>query len=142
MPNREQRRSGNAQLGKRIHVVDAAGNPFDIYLSDISGKDEADFLQQMQSMGVQGIGLCDLFFKGEPSLVGIAGLVWAQRRRWEKKLLLSDVLTSINMACIESLELHDPDEEDDESGVDPTRVQPVSSVNSDRSDPVSVPSTG
>ncbi len=130
-------------LGKRIHVVDSGGNPYDIYLNDISGKDEADFLQQIQSMGIQGVGLCDLFFKGEPSLVTIAGMVWSQRRRWEKKLLLSDVLKTINMGCIESLELHDPDDEDEvDDAVDPTMALPDGSERSDHSHPGYVPSTG
>lgn len=110
MPNREQRRSGATDLGKWLHVEDAEGTPYDIYLRDITGRDEFDFMTMTQ--GQMG-GLCDLFLEQKVTLVGVAGLIWCARRKFEKKLTVMDVLKMVNMETIESMELHDPEEEGD-----------------------------
>lgn len=117
MPNRGQRRGSDPTLDKWLHVEDADGNPYDIHMRDISGKDEFDFLQAMTSVGMSNPpGLTDLFLKGEVTLVGIAGLIWAVRRRFERKLNLLDVLKTVNMATIETMDLHDPAEDENEDG--------------------------
>lgn len=139
MPNREARRHGDRKaLGRWLHIEDADGNPYDIYLKDISGKDEWDFMQMVDDR----VGLCDLFLSGKVTLVGIAGLIWTARRRYEKKLTVLDVVKTVNMACIETMELHDPDDEDDEATPpDPTGGQPVSAERSAPPSPDSAPST-
>jgi hypothetical protein len=115
MPSREQRRH-NPDLGKWLHIEDADGNPYDIYLRDISGKDEYEFTQMMPNAG----GLCDLFFEGRVSLVNIAGLIWAFRRKnGERNLKIPDVLKTVNLMSIETMELHDPDDEDDDASPAP-----------------------
>lgn len=139
MPNREQRRAGVGS-DKRLRVADARGDTYEILMSDISAKDEFEFMQMTQ--GAAG-GLCDLFLKGEITLVGIAGLIWSQRRKFEKRLTVMDVLDTVNMATIETLELDDGEDDDEE----PERRPPVRSAtpNSDGSSgpssPNSVPST-
>jgi hypothetical protein len=116
MPNRQSRRHGDkVALGRWLHVEDANGNPYDIYLKDISGKDEFDFMQMMAGTGMANPpGLCDIFLEGRTTLVGISGLIWAQRRRYEKKLTPLDVMKTVNMATIETMELHDPEDEDED----------------------------
>jgi hypothetical protein len=149
MPNRDQRRSGGLP-DKKLSVKDANGDLYEIYMSDISGKDEFEYLQLTQ--GIAG-GLCDLFFKGEPSLVGIAGLIWAKRRKYEKKLTPQDVLETVNMASIETLELDDGTDDDEQPSDDPMRkleeirqLDPPGPTSFDGasgpSSPNSVPSTG
>lgn len=103
MPNREQRRSG-AVPEKRVRVEDADGNLYEIFMSDISGRDEFDFMQLTN--GIAG-GLCDMFLEGKVTLVGIAGLIWAKRRKYEKKLTVQDVMETVSMASIETIELDD-----------------------------------
>lgn len=111
MPNRDTRRHGTApSLGKWVYIEDANGLPYEIFMRDISGKDEYDFFQMM---GGTGVGLTDIFLEGKVTLVGIAGLIWSQRRKQEKKLAIVDVLRTVNMACIETMELHDPDDPDE-----------------------------
>lgn len=105
---------GNAQrlhdpgLGKWLHVEDREGNPYDIFMRDISGKDEFDFMQQMNGVPV---GLCDIFLKGEVTLVCVAGLIWSQRRRYERKLTVHDVMKTVSMETVETMELHNPEED-------------------------------
>jgi len=156
MPNREQRRHGtDPQLGKWLHVEDNDGNPYDIFMRDISGKDEFDFMQQMNGVPV---GLCDIFLKGEPSLICVAGLIWSQRRKYERKLTVMDVLKTVSMESIESMDLHDPEEEaeaeatlaadDPHRGVieaqvvDPSEGLPGFDGRTGGSGPVSEPATG
>jgi hypothetical protein len=148
MPNREQRRHGtDPKLEKWIHVEDAQGNPYDIYFKDISGKDEWDFAQQQT--GDSKVGLCDIFLEGRMTLIGIAGLIWCARRRYEKKLTIQDVLRSVNMATIETMELHDPEDEDEEeepqeatsNGSEVPKASQSSAVRQGPSSPVSEPST-
>lgn len=112
MPNREARRNPALDMGKWLHVEDAEGRPFDIYLRDITGKDEYDFLQMTQ--GTAG-GLCDLFLEGKVTLVGLAGLIWCARRKFEKKLTVMDVMKTVNMMTLETMELHDPEEEEEDA---------------------------
>lgn len=115
MPSREQRRHGtDPSLEKWLHVEDKDGTPFDIFLRDISGKDEWDYLQMMASTGMTNPpGLCDIFLEGKVTLTNIAGLIWSQRRKHERKLTVMDVLKTVNMTTIETMELHDPAEEED-----------------------------
>lgn len=111
MPNRDTRRHGtDPQLGKWLYVEDSNGHGYEIFMRDISAKDEYDFFQMM---GGSGVGLTDLFLKGEVSLVGITGLIWSQRRKTDKKLTVVDVMRTVNMACVETMELHDPDDPDE-----------------------------
>lgn len=160
MPNREQRRHGtDATLGKWLEVIDSDGTPFNIHLRDISGKDEFDYFQMMASTGVANPpGLCDIFLEGKVTLTNIAGLVWAHRRKnGERKLTIADVLKTINMMTLETMELHDPDEEGLEAlpDDDPDRQlaemrarqaltggEPGFDGGSPRSSPGSVPVTG
>lgn len=110
MPNRAQRRANDPTVDKWLHVEDDNGNPYDIFLRDITGKDEYDFLMATQSnMG----GLCDMFLESKVTLVNVAGLIWSQRRRFEKKLTVMDVLRDVSMATLETMEMHDPEDEDD-----------------------------
>lgn len=110
MPNRAQRRGNDPSIDKWLHVEDDNGDPYDIFLRDISAKDEADYITMTQG---QFGGLCDLFLKGEMTLVGISGLIWSQRRKYEKKLTVADVMKTVSMATIETLEMHDPEDEGD-----------------------------
>lgn len=110
MPNRAHRRANDPTLDKWLHVEDDHGDPYDIYLRDVSAKDEADFL--MLTEGKMG-GLCDLFLEQRMTLVGIAGLIWSQRRHFEKKLTLLEVMKTVSLATLDAMELHDPREEDD-----------------------------
>lgn len=112
MPNREQRRSNDPSIDKWIEVTDDYDRRFEIYLRDVSGKDEFDF--QLQTQGQVG-GLCDLFLKGEPSLVNVAGLIWSQRRKFEKKLTVMEVLRTVSMATVETIVMHDPNDDEEES---------------------------
>lgn len=114
MPNREQRRhSTDPNLGKWLEITDADGNQFHIYLRDISGKDEFDYYQMMASTGVATPpGLCDIFLEGKVTLTNIAGLIWAYRRKnGERKLTIAEVLATVNMMTLETMELHDPAED-------------------------------
>jgi hypothetical protein len=112
MPNRQQRRANDPTLDKWLEVTDDYENKFEIFLRDVSGKDEFDF--QIQTQGHVG-GLCDLFLKGEPSLVNVAGLIWSQRRKHEKKLTVMEVLRSVSMATIETMVMHDPEEDEEDA---------------------------
>jgi hypothetical protein len=120
MPNREQRKSRNPALDKWLYVEDNDGNGYRISMRDISGKDEYEFSQMIQG----NVGLCDLFFEGKPSLVNISGLIWAYRRKnGESKLTVAEVMKTVNLATIETLELHDPAEEDDEPESDDAQAK-------------------
>lgn len=139
MPNRADRRNPALDMGKWLHVEDAEGRPFDIYLRDITGKDEYDFLQMTQ--GSAG-GLCDLFLEGKVTLVGLAGLIWCARRKFEKKLTVMDVLKTVNMMTLETMELHDPEEEDDDAPPADDAATPLGfDAGSEPSVPSSEPST-
>lgn len=116
MPNRDQRRSKDPALDKWLSVEDADGNVYEIHMRDISARDEHEYLAMTN--GTVG-GLCDLFFEAKVSLTNIAGLIWAYRRKnGEKKLALQDVEKTVNMATIETLELHDPADEDEDPAPD------------------------
>jgi hypothetical protein len=110
MPNRQQRRANDPTLDKWLHVVDMDDNPFEIYMRDISGKDEYDFL--LATQGQMG-GLCDMFLEQKVTLVNIAGLIWVVRRKYEKKLTVMDVLRTVSMATLETMDMHDPDDDEE-----------------------------
>jgi hypothetical protein len=86
------------------------GDPYDIYLRDISGKDEHDYM--VATNGNMG-GLCDLFLEQRVTLVNVAGLIWCVRRKFEKKLTPLDVLRDVSMATLETMEMHDPEDDED-----------------------------
>lgn len=148
MPNRDTRRRGkDPTLDRWLKVTDNDDNTYQIYFKDVSGKDEWDFLMQTQH---NAGGLCDMFLEGKVTLIGIAGLIWSQRRKFEKKLTLQEVLKTVSMATIETLEMFDPDEaEEAEEARTQTETVDMQSGqalpgfggNSDRSSPDSAPST-
>src|SRR5215207_2308713 len=118
MPNRKERRamqqSGEPELTIRVTV---RGEPFEIKASDISAKDEHDF-NRMTDSGNGGMFLTDLF-QGRVSLVHIAGLVWVMRRKYDKKLSLQDVEATVNLQCLNTLELDDGKSDDENEGDEP-----------------------
>lgn len=145
MPSRDDRRAMQKEKKeKTLKVEDSEGNLFEIRMSDISARDEFEYIQVTE--GKVG-GLCDIFLENKVTLTGIAGLIWAYRRKWEKKLNFGDVLKTINMSTIETLELDDG--EDELPSDDPQRkLEEIASANPPNSDgesgtssPVYAPST-
>jgi len=117
MANREQRRAAaknkTAEMKMRVTV---GGNPYEIGMLDLSGKDAMDFRRiTAQLLGNEGLTLSDLFLRGAVDLEHVGGVVWVYRRRWEKDLTYMDVLEEIDMTCLEGITVDDGKEDEDES---------------------------
>ena len=61
---------------------------------------------------------------GKVTLTGIAGLIWSQRRKFEKRLTVRDVMKLVSMATLETMELHDPEDEGETAIEDMTPDDP------------------
>jgi hypothetical protein len=108
MPNRAQRRSG--ELDSVQISVSIDGNPYEWTMADISALDERDYSMANGT----GRTFMEEMASGNFSSVTIAGFVWCIRRRYEKKLTFEEVLREVKISDMETLEIDDGSEVDEE----------------------------
>jgi hypothetical protein len=108
MPNRAQRRSGELDSVQISVTID--GNPYVFSMADISALDERDYSMANGT----GRTFMEEMASGNFSSVTIAGFIWCIRRRYEKRLTFDEVLREVKISDMETLEIDDGSEVDDE----------------------------
>ena|SRR5690554_5881178 len=100
------------QLAKARLKITTDGRPYDIRLGDFSAMDEVLYEQ------ATGKGLMDIFMGGGITVRQVAGYVWLERQRYEKKLSFEKVFSKFKVSDLDTLEILDgTEEQDDEEGV-------------------------